>query len=118
MKLKVISLVILLSGCSSVQKDIESLIVNPLQDDLKRTEELALKYNAPNTAACSRFLLDATVGVEGLASEPTSGIFSKGLKLALLRRLGQQSEDAFVNECGPLAARMLIEMGRSLPGVK
>ena len=112
---KLVLMAILMSGCGTISP-IESKVISLLAADAKRTEELANKYQSPEVAQCMVWLQQALVGVEELANEATNGIISTAFKTALLRRLQSISEEQFTAECGALAARMLVELGRSFPG--
>ena len=107
------------SGCSSVSGKVGEVFLDRLSADTQRTVEIAEKYNSPEVAQCAKFLKLATAGVKELAEEPTAGLFSTALKAALLRDMGTKFEDAFASECGAVAARMLVEVGRRapLPGI-
>lgn len=105
----------LASGCSTISSPITEKGLDILQVDIARTNELANKYNSPAVAQCTEWLGGATAGIRELADEPTSGIFSSAFKAALLRRLGTQYEELFAENCGGVAARMLVELGRRAP---
>ena len=103
------------TSCSTVSDKVGSVVLDRLSKDTARTVELAEKYQAPEIARCAKFLQMATTGVKELADEPTAGIFSSAFKATMLRRMGTAFEDAFAAECGGVAARMLVELGRRAP---
>lgn len=103
------------SACSTISDKGGSVVLDRLSKDMARTVELAEKYQNKEVAQCAKFLQLATAGVKELSEEPTEGLFSAALKAALLRRMGTGFEDAFAAECGGVAARMLVELGRRAP---
>ena len=103
------------SACSSISTGIRDVVLDRLAVDTARTVEMAEKYQSKEVAQCAKFLQLATAGVKELADEPTAGIFSMAFKAALLRRMGTTFEDTFTAECGSVAARILLELGRRAP---
>lgn len=104
----------LLTGCAAVNK-VEEKVLDRLSQDLKRTAEMAEKYGDADVANCAKALQTATAGVEELLSEPTDGLFSAAFKAALLRHVGSEAEQIFIAQCSPMAAKMLVELGRRAP---
>ena len=100
-----------LTGCiSAVVKPVNMLV----DRDLKRVEEMATKYNDVKTAECVKYLR-AVLGEAGeLADEDVDGLLSLYYKLKLMRESAEKAEDKFSDECGAVAADMLIGAARSV----
>ena len=103
------------SACSTINTKVDNVVLERLAKDMARTVELAEKYNSPEVVQCAKFLQVAIADTRGLSAEPTEGLFSTIFKAAVLRRMGTHFEDAFATECGGVAARMLLELGRRAP---
>ena len=116
--MKIIALCALLfvvSGCSSISTPIVDRAGERLVKDLERTHELAEKYAKRPIADCTAALLVTINGAKALRDEPVAGIFSATMKAALLREYIQVTEDAFIDNCGNVAARILVELGKQAP---
>jgi hypothetical protein len=117
----------LLAGCS-----LGSAIVSGgkelLGNDLKRTGEIAGKYNKPEVKLCTDFLQasldseDANLAqLEELLNEETDGVLSLTLKGILIKELTQslhdpvriaQFEKGFDASCSQVAGKLLINIIR------
>ena len=120
MKKFLVACLIALSGCSVPQ-----VIVEKAGNDLARTSALAKKYNKPEVAKCSDFLL-ATLDkarseeskLQELLKEDTDGILSAALKAALVAELGKsvadsnkaQFENDFKANCNAVAGDIMIKL--------
>ena len=100
-------LTLFVSGCTSaVGQRVTSLVGN----DLQRTEEMSVKYGAPEIAQCAKFLNAALGEGNSLASEPTAGLVSLAVKAYLLKKQGAVAEEAFKKECGAFATGLMLEV--------
>lgn len=87
----------LLTGCAAVG---EKIVVRT-GNDLTRTSEIAAKYNKPAVKKCSDWMLgkvkslqEANSSLESLRAEPTEGLMSEALKLALIAEQLKSLQDA------------------------
>lgn len=106
----ILALLTALTGCSAVQGKVAELTSN----DLQRTMELAEKYGKPGVASCASFLKAAIDGDAALAKEDTAGLISLAFKLYLLQDSKPVAEEQFKQQCGSVAAGLLIQAGKSL----
>lgn len=95
-------LALMLSGCSVVGKDLDKTIY------------LAEKYGKPEIAACARFLREVLVKDMALAKEDTSGLISLAMKYYLINESDPQAEAQFKEQCGKVAAGMILEGRKAL----
>lgn len=112
------------SACSVVTEKIVEVAGN----DLKRTSELAAKYNKPEVKVCADFLI-ASLGVEDavqakiqeLLKEDTSGLASAGLKAALIAEYVRSFNDPaqrskfekdFQSNCQAVAGSIMMNIFR------
>ena len=116
MKILLLLATLLLNSCSGITTMIGDKILVRFGADMDKTIELARKYESSSVLQCAEFLKIATDGVEELRAEKTDGfLFASAFKAALLRRLGTVFEDKFAEECGGVAAHILVELGRKAP---
>lgn len=103
----VVVLALFLGGCTLAQ-----LPAKIVKRDLTRVQEMAVTHGKPATEKCATYLVEAIQGREALLAEDVDGLLSLAFKAYLLKNNIQESEDSFVAECGELAARLLLEVGR------
>jgi len=99
-----------LAGCTLPARVATKLVSR----DLVRTKEMAETHGLPATAQCTTYLVEALEGRESLLSEDVDGLISLALKAYLLKNISQDAEAKFVKECGELAAKLLLEVGRAV----
>lgn len=113
--------VLLLAGCSTVDK-----IVERTGSDLARTSEIAAKYNRPDVKICAdwmnlqlRKLQSSDKLIAQLRDEETAGILSRALILDLIRdeitkQRAATDQAAFKKEfelnCNAVAGAMLFDV--------
>ena len=100
--LLVLGLAGLLSGCSVVG------------NDLDKTIYLAEKYGKPNIAMCAKFLREVLDKDAELAREDTDGLISLAMKYYLLGDSDPQAEAQFKDQCGKVAAGLILEGRKAL----
>jgi hypothetical protein len=115
-----------LAGCSTGSAIVER-IENRFGLDLEKTSDLARRYNKPEVAQCSDFLLatlraqdGARAQLDALLKEETEGILSAALKAALIAELGRsladqdksQFEADFRENCDAVAGDIMIKLLR------
>jgi len=111
-----------LMGCG-----VTEVIVKQASTDLTRTSELAKKYNKPEVAKCSDYLLSVLQSqdsvkaqLDALLAEPTDGILSASLKAALIAELGRnlasqdraKFETDFKANCNAVAGDIMLNLLR------
>jgi len=102
-----------LSSCASLT--LPNRIVNKLVTrDLVRVSEMAEKYGKPAVAQCTTYLVGALEGRQELLSEDVDGVISLAFKAYLLKEISHEDGEKFKAECGPLAAELLLQIGRDL----
>ena len=127
MKIKILILAVLMAvitGCSTVDK-VKDRVVVKVGSDLTRTSEMANDYNKPAVKKCADWMLtrvktiqDSNDALEKLRNEPTDGLLSSALKLALISEYVKSLQDAngpvvkaeFKAACSEVAGDMLFNI--------
>ena len=110
--------ILLLGGCAQLNP-LSGVTGSNLQEkvgnDLTRTSEIADKYGAPEIKTCVDWLNQVAGNGNTLLNEPTAGLISFAVKAYLLKNSSASGEAAFKQNCGAMAAGIMIEAAKQAP---
>ncbi len=110
--LSLLLMVLFLGGC--VVSRAKSVALKIVDRDLETTQVIAERHGSPEVVVCIEHLRTAVGGKAELLAEDTDGLFSYALKMYLLREGSQESEKAFREKCGPIAAQLMLQAGKKI----